>query len=153
MNMKQKYQDWSDKVREIERLEERLDGAADTVSMKMIMVLCTILLAVLLMVICTIASADEINVTKLADAIYQAEGGKNTRHPYGILAKYKHTTPRQACINTINSNLKRFRAQTSEKDFIRFMGKTYCPLNAKNDPTGLNVNWEKNVKYFYNRRA
>ena len=39
---------------------------------------------------------------QIANAIYKAEGGAKTNYPYGILAHYKHTTPRQACINTIN---------------------------------------------------
>ena len=38
----------------------------------------------------------------LADAIFKAEGGHKTKHEYGILAHYQHTTPRQACLNTIS---------------------------------------------------
>jgi len=56
------------------------------------------------LLICAPAQAHQINVNKLADAIYLAEGGSKTKHPYGILKKYKTTTPRQACINTIKSN-------------------------------------------------
>lgn len=91
-----------------------------------------------------------INVEKLADAIYLAEGGKRTSHPYGILAHYKHTTPRQACINTINHALKDFNGKG---DFFSFLGSRYAPTkNCANDPTGLNVNWIKNVKHFYERK-
>lgn len=82
---------------------------------------------------------------RIADAIYKAEGGDKTSHPYGILAHYKHTTPRQACINTI-AHAK--RDWNGEGDFILFLQKRYCPIGAKNDPTGLNRNWYKNVKYF-----
>ena len=91
----------------------------------------------------------DINIEKLADAIYIAEGGAKTSHPYGILKKYKTTTPRQACINTIKSNPKRWNGKG---DFIEFLGKTYCPVGAKNDPKGLNKNWVKNVKYYYSKR-
>ena len=84
----------------------------------------------------------------LADAIFKAEGGSKTRHPYGILAHYKHTTPRQACLNTIASARRRFAKQTKETDFIHFLSLTYCPIGASNDPTGLNRNWEKNVRKF-----
>lgn len=94
------------------------------------------------------ANASEIDVERLATAIYHAEGGSKTRHPYGILKKYKTTTPRQACINTIKSNLKRW---DRKGDFIQVLGNTYCPVGAKNDPTGLNKNWVRNVKYFYNK--
>ncbi|UOF78290.1 hypothetical protein [Caudoviricetes sp.] len=92
------------------------------------------------------------NAGKLADAIYKAEGGARTSHPYGILIKYKHTTPRQACLNTIASAEIRFKKQSVEKDFIVFLGNTYCPTKGNNltfDEKRLNVNWVTNVKYFY----
>ena len=92
------------------------------------------------------AHAEEINVEKLATAIYYAEGGAIS-HPYGILAHYKYTTPRMACINTINHALKDFKGG----DFIAFLGSRYAPLNVANDPTNLNANWVKNVKRIYVR--
>jgi len=82
---------------------------------------------------------------QIADAIYFAEGGAKTNHPYGILAHYKSTTPRQACINTIRHARKDF---DGNGDFLLFLQKRYCPIGAKNDPRGLNVNWLKNVKYY-----
>ena len=97
------------------------------------------------------AHADTINIEKLADSMYLAEGGAKTKHPYGILKKYKTTTPRQACINTIKSGLKRYSVYKGKDDFITFLSKTYAPLNADNDPTGLNANWISNVSYFYNK--
>ena len=85
---------------------------------------------------------------KLADAIYKAEGGAKTNHPYGILAKYKTTTPRQACLNTIKHKYKDWINQGAHGDFIEYLGSKYAPVGAANDPTGLNKNWVKNVKYF-----
>jgi len=93
-----------------------------------------------------ITYAQDIDVEKLANAIFKAEN--SISHPYGIMTKYAHTTPRQACINTIKSALKRFNAQTKEKDFIHFLSLTYCPIGADND-NGTNKFWERNVKYFY----
>ena len=81
---------------------------------------------------------------QIADAIFIAEGGHNTNYPYGILTKYKHTTPRQACLNTIAHAR---RDWNGKGDFIEFLGARYCPVGAANDPTGLNKNWIKNVKY------
>ena len=107
-----------------------------------------VILATLLFYGTVLCFGDEIDIDRLADAIYQAEGGAKTKHPYGILKKYKVTTPRGACINTIKSNLKKW---DGNGDFIVFLGKTYCPVGAANDPTGLNKNWVKNVTYFYNR--
>ena len=86
-----------------------------------------------------------IDPNRLADAIYKAEGGAKTKHPYGILAKYKHTTPRQACLNTIRHTQKDWNGKG---DFVDFLGDRYCPVGAKNDPTGLNKNWKTNVRYF-----
>jgi hypothetical protein len=84
---------------------------------------------------CGVVHASEIDIEKLANAIYKAEGGEKTKHPYGILAKYKKTTPRQACINTIKSNLKRWNGKG---DFILYLSRTYAPIGASNDPKGLN---------------
>ena len=91
----------------------------------------------------------EIDVEKLATAIYHAEGGEKTRHPYGILTKYKTTTPRQACINTINHAL---RDWNGEGDFISFLGSRYCPVNCDND-NGTNKYWVGNVKRLYAKLA
>lgn len=82
----------------------------------------------------------------LADSIYRAEGGSHTAHPYGIMKTYRHTTPRQACLNTIHTNIK---AWNGRGDFIDFMADKYCPYSA--DPIG-NTNWKRNVRYFMNRK-
>lgn len=89
-------------------------------------------------------AAEIINVSKLADAIYLAEGGAKTSHPYGILQHYKHTSARQACINTIKHAMRDYRSG----DFISFLGSRYCPVGCDND-VGTNKYWIKNVKYFY----
>ena len=81
--------------------------------------------------------------TQIANAIYKSENSKT--HPYGILTHYKHTTPRQACLNTI-AHAK--RDWNGKGDFIVFLGNRYCPVGANNDPKGLNKNWVKNVRYF-----
>ena len=107
----------------------------------------TIVLVTVVFLLSPQARASEpINIEKLATAIYHAENSKT--HPYGILIKYKHTTPRQACINTIKHALKDWNGQG---DFIEFLGSRYCPVGAKNDPKGLNKYWVKNVHYFYAR--
>ena len=99
---------------------------------------------------CGIANASEvINVERLADSIYIAEGGSKTNHTYGILAHYKTTTPRQACINTIKHALRDWNGRG---DFIAFLGSRYCPVGCDND-NGTNKFWIKNVKYYYERRT
>ena len=86
-----------------------------------------------------------------ADAIYIAEGGAKTRHPYGILAKYKHTTPRQACINTVKHKYRDWVKAGQQGAFLAYLGAKYCPVGASNDPDGLNKNWISNVKHWLNR--
>ena len=92
-------------------------------------------------------ASEIVDVGRLADAIYLAEGGAKTSHPYGILQHYKHTTARQACVNTINHALRDY---SGHGDFIEFLGSRYCPIGCDND-NGTNRYWVKNVKYFYNR--
>jgi hypothetical protein len=94
-------------------------------------------------------ASDTIDTKKLATAIYKAEG-IHSKHPYGILAHYKHTTARQACLNTIRHRLRLWNGSGS---FIIFLSRTYCPIGSLNDPEGLNKNWVKNVSYFYYGRG
>jgi hypothetical protein len=109
---------------------------------------CVILATIIIIVLglwISKAHAETVDVEKLATAIYYAEGGAKTSHPYGVLVHYKHTTPRQAAINTINHAL---RDWNGKGDFVSFLGRRYCPVGAKNDPRGLNRNWIRNVKHF-----
>lgn len=85
----------------------------------------------------------------LVNAIYRAEGGAATRHPYGVLTKYKHTSPRQACINTLRSKHKAWVKAGKPKTYLEFLRDRYAPIsNCANDPTKLNRNWLKNVRHF-----
>ena len=98
-------------------------------------------------------SAERIDSSRLADAIYLAEGGDISK-PYGILKDYcKKGDPngqcRKGCIQTIN---KRLRMWDGSGDFVEYLSKSYCPIGAKNDPNGLNKNWVKNVHYFLDKR-
>jgi hypothetical protein len=84
---------------------------------------------------------------QIADAIYKAENSKS--HPYGILQHYKHTTPRQACLNTIRHARKDWNGKG---DFILFLQKRYCPINCEND-NGTNKYWYKNVMYYLRKEV
>ena len=94
-------------------------------------------------------AAEIIDIEKLATAIYYAKGGAKTKFPYGILTRYKHTMPRQACINTIRHAQRDWNGRG---DFISFLQKRYAPIGASNDPKELNKNWICNVRYFYNKK-
>jgi hypothetical protein len=106
------------------------------------------LLIIGILLSCQVAHAEQYSDDEIADAIYLAEGGTKTNHPYGILTKYKITTPRQACINTIRHAKKDWNGSG---DFIAFLGSRYCPVGCDND-NGTNKNWIKNVKYFLGRK-
>jgi hypothetical protein len=82
---------------------------------------------------------------RLADAIKLAENSQ--RYPYGIIAKRPLSEPeaRRWCLNTIRHQYRNWEAANKPGNFVSFLGKTYCPVGAKNDPTGLNSNWVKNV--------
>jgi hypothetical protein len=115
-----------------------------------------IILTLLLLLVCGGAWAESVggyDVERLATAIYHAEGGANTRHPYGILAKYKTTTPRQACINTIRSKHREWVALGAKGDYLRYLQSRYAPIGASNDPTGLNAHWLGNVARLYEKGA
>ncbi len=96
-------------------------------------------------------SSAAIDEQRLVDAIGHAENSKN--HPYGVLVTFKHTSPRQACFNTVDHALKRWLQTNQKEDFIVFLSKTYCPIGATNDPKNLNSNWVKNVTFFYEKKT
>ena len=103
------------------------------------------------------AVAEPIDVERLANAIYKAENSKT--HPYGIMTKYKHTTPRQACINTINRAYRDWKGlKASQKGhkqgFIAFLGARYCPTDGNSlrpAERALNRFWVPNVSKLYNK--
>lgn len=97
----------------------------------------TILLGVIMVKGCNMP-AMAYSIDNLADAIYKTEN--SNKHPYGIMSKYNHTSPRQACVNTIKHRLKSW---DRKGDFITYLGLTYSPPK-------INPNWVRLVHYFIN---
>ncbi len=97
--------------------------------------------------------ANNIDIEKLADSIFKAEGGYKAEYLYGIRSvSYKdEAEARQICINTINNTLYKYREARCKKEDtdLQCLGRRYCPLDVDNDPKGLNKHWQKNVAYFY----
>lgn len=79
---------------------------------------------------------------RLADAIYQAEGGSKTRYPYGVLS-IQTKDPRGVCLRSITNNWHRWEAAGKTNAFVDFMADRWCPKSA--DPQG-NRNWKRNVR-------
>jgi len=114
---------------------------------KIVLVALLFSLSILFCLVKANASELEPNYNRLADAIRKAEGNAN----YGILAHYEHTSYRQACINTCKHKYAQWLANSENKGFLEYLSSKYCPVGASNDPTGLNRNWLRNVRYFYER--
>lgn len=84
--------------------------------------------------------------SELADAIYLAEGGDETNHPYGIMKKYKHTDARTACLNTIKHQLTKWLQTDQKEDFIVYLGNKYSPVQDGNP------DWVRLVYWFLNNK-
>ena len=86
----------------------------------------------------------EWSTEEYCQAIYWAEGGAKTKHPYGILAKYKHTTPKKACLNTVNH---KYAQWNGKGEFLTYLAPKYCPINSNTD-NGTCKFWPTNVKWY-----
>lgn len=109
-------------------------------------------LALCLIASCSHAYAETIeghDIQVWANAINKAENSPS--HPYGIIAKYRHTSPRQACINTVRHQYRIWCKNTCNKTFIVFLASKYAPLMASNDLKNLNSSWIRNVSYFLSK--
>lgn len=107
--------------------------------------------AIILIAGCQTAHAQETD-EQIVQAIYKAEGGEKTKYPYGIRSVRCESTQecKKVCLNTVKNNRRRFAEYGHKKfgTFLEFLASRYSPVGASNDPTGLNVNWIHNVKYF-----
>lgn len=84
-------------------------------------------------------------------AIFMAEGGEATRYPYGILAKYKHTTPLQSCHNTVKHKYSNWVKEGRKGAFLAYLGAKYCPIGSNID-NGTCKNWPFNVQWWLKKR-
>lgn len=108
------------------------------------------LIVVLLVSGCNEAMASEVDAERYCKAIYIIEGGAKTKHPYGILAKYKTTTPKQACINTVKHKYRDWVAKGQQGAFTAYLGSKYCPIGSDTD-NGTCKNWVPNLEYYLAR--
>lgn len=89
-------------------------------------------------------------------AIYQAEGGKKAKKPYGVLSvKCEADSCRRVCENTVRNNFQRYLEYGHENydTYIEFLASRYAPIGADNDPNNLNQNWIKNVSYHLGKNS
>lgn len=83
----------------------------------------------------------------IVDAIYKAEGGAKTRHPFGILSVkcVGYDDCREVCFNTVRNNWFRYAEAGYKGEYLVYLANVYCPIGAGNDPKGLNKHWLGNV--------
>lgn len=122
--------------------------------------LCSAAITIIMVILfCLLLSVSEANASpadpsdeEIVNAIYWAEGGPKTNHPYGVLSVKCDSSEecRRICRNTVRNNRKRFSNQTLFTDYLEFLSSRYAPIGAGNDPTNLNKNWLKNVRWFIN---
>ena len=98
-----------------------------------------------------------IDLDRWANAIFKAEGGYKATYLYGIRSiSYKdEAEARRICKNTVYNTLVKYRenrCRAGESD-IDCMARRYCPINADNDPKGLNKTWKKNVLYYMDKEG
>lgn len=89
-------------------------------------------------------------------AIRKAENGRKgiefgVLHPRAVDQPNSLRVQAGWCAATIRKTYTRWQKSSSGMDFIRFLGARYCPVDATNDPTGLNHHWVKNVKHWISR--
>ncbi|NBQ67422.1 MAG: hypothetical protein EBU46_00780 [Nitrosomonadaceae bacterium] len=109
------------------------------------------LLLTLLLNICN-AAVDTNYVSRVVDAIYWAEGGAKTKHPYGITTvKVKNATEaRERCIFLVSSCFDRWDTNGRKGLFLEALQKTYCPTTGwlSYNERRLNGYWLKNVRFY-----
>jgi hypothetical protein len=83
----------------------------------------------------------------LADAIWQSEGGKLTRFPYGIksVRVSSEAEARQVCLNTIQHWWINWSLAGRPGDFVKYLADTYCP---RSDNAEGHDYWIENVHWF-----
>ena len=83
---------------------------------------------------------------ELVTAIGKAENSKT--HPYGVMIKYRFTSPKQACLNTIKHQHGLWLKSGQKQPFLEYLADKYCPYSV--DPIG-NLRWKHNMTILLRR--
>jgi len=82
------------------------------------------------------AAQAEPNYNQLANAIWKAEGGAKTRHPYGVMCRCRNA--RAVCIQTVRNAWTDWNIDHRPCDFLTYLSRIYCPPNWRV--------WSRNVR-------
>lgn len=178
MNIESK-KPWRGQVRKVMKTEEQLESQLSDYYLArqkesnqagIIAGICFLLMAILFLIFlfAPMAHAQVMQPARenwtdkqIVSAIYLAEGGSRAKYPYGIRSVKCETKKecKKICENTVRNNRHRYNhvEKSSDRnvkgDFLSFLGRHYAPVGAKNDPSGFNRNWLKNVMFFLRRDA
>lgn len=96
---------------------------------------------------------DGYSVNQIVQSIFYAEGGYKTKYLFGIKSVKcnSYQECRRVCENTVINNIPRWHRSGASQSFLEFLSSRYAPIGAPDDPTNLNQNWLKNVRYFLER--
>lgn len=116
-----------------------------------------VMAGLILLALCIPAHAAEKQYSdiEIVQAIWYAEGGKDTNFPYGIRSVSCEGLDecRQVCLNTVRNNRKRYADYGHKKydTYLEFLSSRYAPTQGKDltkDEKRLNAYWLNNVKFF-----
>lgn len=98
----------------------------------------------------TAVYAEIVDYRSICQSIRQAEGNANYGVINGSCDVKEPGMCKYMCEEIVQINFKRWlkRPYHDTREFLVFLRDRYCPIGAKNDPTGLNKNWLRLVKYF-----
>ena len=86
---------------------------------------------------------------RVVNAIYIIEGGEYASYPFGIRSVYcgGYYDCRRIALKTVRNYWQKWVDAGMPSEFIEYLGKGWAPLDAENDPLGLNANWIPNLKW------
>jgi len=116
-----------------------------------VIVISVIVLSTLMLSVNSKDACASIDLDKLVDAVYLAEGGDEASVPYGLIYSSWCMKEKGWCRYYAKEILQIHVARCGDDSgningVIRCVGNYYCPPSAH----ALNHNWVKNVTYFYN---
>lgn len=92
--------------------------------------------------------------TALLIAIRKAENGKTPKE-FGVLTKdaMRFSDPEKSFLTQARWAAGSIKKRCGDKTILNAFAARWAPLNAKNDPDGLNNNWLKNVRFFLKKQG
>src|SRR3990167_6591805 len=102
-----------------------------------------------------VARADQvpINLDRLADSVWKAEGGEKASVPYGLIysgwCKQEPGWCRYYASEIVSIKYAQWVRHGRPGEFIDYLGASYCPPSAH----PLNAHWTRNVKRFYKKAS